>query len=319
MNDNKNLLSAGLHIVNRHKRYIFWFWLLNLALALYGSVAFRDAVGPTLERSLFSDRLVHGFDIPVLLEMLSRPETGPTGGLSRTAAHFAFVFFFATFLFMPGVLEGYTFEGRLSREDFFRTCGRNLWRFIRLFLFFAIIAVPVGGLLFAGEEALVKKAGDSTYELLPFYTEVVALTLIFLILTAIRIWFDLAQIDIVVRDQRAVRRSVAAGFRYTRRNLSRLLGSYVAIALVGAVVLVLGVWVWHVLVPPSSVFVAFLVGQVMLILWLWARFWQRGSAAAFYMRDMAIAPPAYVPAAVIAPPALVPPLAPPAPEGGTAI
>jgi hypothetical protein len=41
MNDDKNLISAGLRIVNRHKRYIFWFWLLNLALAWLGSVAFR--------------------------------------------------------------------------------------------------------------------------------------------------------------------------------------------------------------------------------------------------------------------------------------
>jgi hypothetical protein len=49
MNDDKNLISAGLRIVNRHKRFIFWFWVLNLALAWLGSIAFREMASSTLE------------------------------------------------------------------------------------------------------------------------------------------------------------------------------------------------------------------------------------------------------------------------------
>lgn len=316
MNDDKNLISAGLRIVNRHKRYIFWFWVLNLALAWSGSVAFREMASSTMDRSLLADRLLHGFDVPALLELMGRPETGPMLEPTKAAAHFAFVFFFATLLFLPGVIEGYTNDGRLSRDEFFRVCGRNLWRFIRVFILFAIIAGAIASALFSAEHALVKFAGHSTNELLPFYSDAAILILIFLIMTSLRIWFDVSQVDVVFRDQPAVRKSLRAGFRYTLRHLLSLLGSYVVIAIVAALILIVGVWIWHVAVPPQSVTGAFVVSQCMLILWLWTRFWQRGVAAAFYLRDMAIAP-----AFSVSSPPFGPPVSAPAPheapsEGG---
>ena len=313
MNDDRNLISTGLRIVNRHKRYIFWFWILNLALAHLGSAAFRDAAGSTMDRSLYSDRLLHGFDLSVFLELMSRPDTGPTSEPTKAAAHFAFVFFFATLLFLPGVIEAYTNEGRLSRDEFFRVCGRNLWRFIRIFVIFAIVAGVVGAALFSAERALVKAAGNSTNELLPFYTDVAGLSLIFLIMTALRIWFDLSQVDVVFRDQRAVRKSLRSGFRYTFRHLP-LLGSYVVIAIVGALILIAGIWIWHVAVPPNSIVGAFIVAQCMLILWLWTRFWQRGVAAAFYLRDMAAQAAVFAPTRPIFPQNAPPEPPPNAPE-----
>ena len=38
-----NLLSSGLEKVSLNKRYIFWFWLLNLTLAEFGTAGFRRA------------------------------------------------------------------------------------------------------------------------------------------------------------------------------------------------------------------------------------------------------------------------------------
>jgi hypothetical protein len=304
MNDDKNLISAGLRIVNRFKRYIFWFWVLNLALAWLGSVAFREMASSSMDRSLLADHLLHGFDVPALLELMGRPETGPMLEPTKAAAHFAFVFFFATLLFLPGVIEGYTNEGRLSRDEFFRVCGRNLWRFIRVFLVFAIIAGTIASALLSAEHALVKFAGHSTNELLPFYSETAILTLIFLIMTSLRIWFDVSQVDVIFRDQPAVRKSLRAGFRYTLRHLLSLLGSYVVIAIVAALILIVGVWIWHIAVPPQSVTGAFVVSQCMLIFWLWTRFWQRGVAVAFYLREIAIAS---------TPPVSTPPFVPPVP------
>ena len=317
MNEDKNLISAGLRIVNRHKRYIFWFWLLNLALAHFGSAVFRDAASSTMDRSLLSARLLHGFDLTVLIELMGRPDTGPTSEPTKAAAHFAFVFFFLTLLFLPGVIEGYTNEGRLSRDEFFRVCGRNLWRFIRVFVVFGIVAGAVAGLLFAGEKALVKAAENSTSELLPFYTEIACLSIIFLVMTVFRIWFDLSQVDVVFRDQRAVRKSLRSGFRYTFRFLFSLLGSYVVVALVAVLILIVGVSIWQVAVPPQSVAGAFVVSQCMLILWLWARFWQRGVAAAFYLREMAFVAAPVAPSLPIIPPPVAPPEPPPLPPSST--
>ena len=43
MSENKGLLSGGLGMVARNKRYILWFWLLNLMLAWFGTSAFRES------------------------------------------------------------------------------------------------------------------------------------------------------------------------------------------------------------------------------------------------------------------------------------
>lgn len=287
MNERVNLISAGAGIAGRNKRYVVWFYLLNLVLAWFGATAFSRQAHAILDSSLYSDKLLHGFDVAVLAETLARPEFGPLASATAPAMMFVVLFFLATLLFMPGVLLGYASDHGLSREEFFRACGRNLWRFVRLFLFFAIIAGLASGILFGVRAGLVKAAESTLYERLPFFTRLMGTTIIFLILTAIRIWFDLAQTDVVLRDRRAVRQSVSAGFRSMRQNLWRLLASYVAIAIIALAALVAGILLWHAIVPPASVLGAFIISQAILFLLLAARFWQRAAAVAFYLRAAA--------------------------------
>ncbi|MGA7907155.1 MAG: hypothetical protein WCA16_07075, partial [Candidatus Sulfotelmatobacter sp.] len=145
------------------------------------------------------------------------------------------------------------------------------------------------------------------------------LAVIFLIMTALRVWFDLAESDVVLNDQNAVRRSIGAGFRHMWRSLGRLVLSYVAIAIVAAIVLVGGVWVWIRFVPPERILRAFVVGQLTLLLLLIPRFWQRGVAVAYWQQRMVVP---VVPMPQVAPVATplvsgppVPPAAPEAPAG----
>jgi hypothetical protein len=286
MVENQGLLSGGWSMVGRNKRYIAWFYLLNLTLAEYGVSAFRSQAHAILDHSLQSERLVHGFDVGVFAEMFARPEFGPTMASTVPAVYFAVLFFVATALFLPGVLQGYASTYRLPREDFFRACGRNLWRFIRLMIVAGIVMGILTGVLFWIRVALLKAADESTNELLPFYVSMASLFVIFLVMSVLRIWFDLAQADVVLSDQRAVRRSIGAGFRHTWRGLGRLLGSYVAATIAAAIVLVAGIWVWMKFVPPASVMGAFLVSQLTLLLLLIPRFWQRGVAVTYYLQNM---------------------------------
>ena len=273
-------------MVGRNKRYIVWFYLLNLALAFFGTAAFSNQAHGILDHSLLADRLVHGFDMAVFGELLARPEFGQTQALGAPAADFAFLFFLATALFLPGVLQGYASTYRLPREDFFRACGRNLWRFIRLMIVAGIVMGIVAGVLFGIRGALIKAVGESTNELLSVYVSFAGLLVIFLGMSVLRIWFDLAQADVVLSDQRAVRKSIAAAFRHTWRGLGRLLASYVATTIVAAIVLVAGIWVWMKFVPPASVAGAFFVSQLTLLLLLIPRFWQRGVAVTYYLQKM---------------------------------
>ncbi|MGA9979665.1 MAG: hypothetical protein WBQ08_13665 [Candidatus Sulfotelmatobacter sp.] len=288
MNDNKGLLSGGYEKVVRNKRYIFWFWLLNLTLAEFGVAAFRNQAHAILDNSLYSGGLVHGFDLGVFIEMLARPEFGPTTASTMPAVFFACLFFVFTVLFLPGVFLGYASNYRLPRDEFFRACGRNLWRFIRLLIVAGIVMGVVAGILFAGRGALVKAAGESTNEVLGFEVSMACLLVIFLVMTTLRIWFDLAEADIVLSDQKAVRRSIGAAFRHTFRHLGRLLTGYVVTAIVAGIILLAGIWLWRHGVAPDRLGRAFLVTQVTLFLLLIPRFWQRGIAVAYWQREMMV-------------------------------
>lgn len=286
MNKKNGLLGSGLGMVLRNKRYIVWFYVLNVFLGLFGTTAFVNQVGTILDHSLQSERLLHGFSLAVLIEMFFRPEFGPTVASRAPAMFFALLFLVATALFLPGVFQGYASTYRLPREDFFRACGRNLWRYIRLMILAGIVMGIVAGALFSINGALVKKAGESTNELLPFEVQMAGLLVIFLVMTTLRIWFDLAEVDIVLSDQHAVRKSIGAGFRQTFRHLGRLLGSYVVAALMAALLLVCGLWMWMKLVRPESVLAAFAIGQLTLLLLLIPRFWQRGLAVSYWQQQM---------------------------------
>jgi len=291
-----NLLSSGLEKVSHNKRYIFWFWLLNLTLAEFGTAAFRRSAHAILDRSLYAERLVKGFDLGVLLELLAKPEFGTLNSMTYPSLYFGFVFFLATALFLPGILTGYASTYRLPREEFFRACGCNLWRFIRIMIIAGIIMGIIAGLLFWANRAIATKADQSTNEKLSFELEMAGLAVIFLVMTMLRIWFDLAEVDTVLNNQRAVRKSIASAFRHTFRSLARLLTSYVVVTMFAAIVLLAGLWLWMKLVAPENVVRAFAVGQITLFLLLIPRFWQRGIAVS-YWQELMLAP--FVPTSIV--------------------
>ena len=275
-------------MVGRNKRYLVWFFLLNLLLGIFGTVGFFIQAGTVLDHSLQAKRLVDGFDVGVFGEMLSRPEFGPIMATRLPAMFFSVLFLLSTALFLPGVLQGYASTYRLPREDFFRACGRNLWRFIRLMIVAGIIFLLATMALSFIQGALVTKAGESTNELLSVYVSFTGMAVIFLVMSVLRFWFDLAQADVVLSDQRAVRKSIAAAFKHTWRGLGRLLASYVVTTIVAAIVLGAGLWVWMSLVPATSVAGAFLVSQLTLLVLLIPRFWQRGVAVAYWKQHMMV-------------------------------
>src|ERR1022692_1584146 len=288
MVENKGLLGSGWGRVGRNKRYIIWFYLLNLTLAEFGAAAFRNQAHEVLDHSLHADRLLHGFSVGVLTEMLSQPEFGPTTASAMPAMYFGLLFFVVTALFLPGVLQGYASTYRLPREDFFRACGRNLWRYIRLLIVAGIVMIVATIALFSFHGVLEKKAAESTNELLLPEVRFAGLAVIFLIMTGFRIWFDLAEADIVLSDQRAVRKSIWTGLRHALRSLMRLLASYVVATIVAAIVLVGGIWTWMKFVAPESVFGAFVVSQLTLLLLLIPRFWQRGIVVSYWQQRMMV-------------------------------
>jgi hypothetical protein len=297
-------------MVARNKRYLIWFWLLNLTLAQFGAAAFRMNAHALFDHSSYAQGLTRGFDLGVFAEFLFRPESGQFGAMTTPAVFFAFLFFVATTLFLPGVFAGYASTYRLPRQEFFRACGANLWRFIRLMFVAGIVMIIATVLLFSLHGVLERKAENSTDELLLPWVRGVGLFVIFLIMSCFRIWFDLAEADVVLSDQNAVRRSIAAGFRHAFRGMVGLLTSYVVTTIVAALILVGGLWTWLKHVSPESLLGAFLISQLTLFLLLIPRFWQRGIVVAYWKEKMMVPVSAPV---VIAPPIESTPIAPPPP------
>ena len=298
MNEHNGLLSNGLAMVARNKRYIIWFWVLNLVLAGFGVSAFSGSVHAMLDHSLAAASLLPRLDLGTFIETFAHPEFGQGPAMDAPAAISTILFFLATALFLPGVFAGYASRSRLPRDDFFRACGRNLWRFVRLLIIAGIIMSIVAGLLFFLLHLLLKKAAESTNELLPFQLRMISLAVIFLITTTLRIWFDLAEVDTVLNDQRAVRKSLRVALRHTFRTLPRLLTSYVIAAFVAGVFLIGGLWLWMRFISPGNIAGAFLVAQVTLFLLLIPRFWQRGMAVTYCRQKMAAPLPAFAPVSV---------------------
>lgn len=286
MNENAGLLTSGLARVMHNKRYLIWFFLLNLLLAGFGTTGLRESSHAILDHSLYAERLTHGFDLGAFIELLARPEFGPMNSLMFPDVYFVVVFFLATALFLPGVFMGYSSTYRLPREDFFRACGRNLWRFIRLMIIAFIVMGILTGVLVGINSALGKAAQQSTNEKLPFELSMIGWLVIFLVMTIVRIWFDLAEVDVVLDDQRAVRKSIGRAFLHTFRGFFRLLGSYLVSAIVAAIILVGGLFVWNRFIAPESVFSAFVVSEITLFLLLIPRFWQRGIAVSYWQLKM---------------------------------
>ncbi len=285
MKQDSGVFLGGLRILARNKRYVIWFYLLNLVLASMGAAVFRSHVHAILDNSLYSQRLLHGFDVFVFLDLLAKPEMGNIHGLAQPAVFSSYLFVIFSLLFMPGVLDGFASERRLSREDFWATCGRNVWRFVRLFLFNLVIAGITFGVLAGINGGLGKAADNSTNEKLPFYVELVGSCIIFLIMTWIRTWFDLAEANVVLSYEGRVRKSIRRAAGFATRGMG-LFSSYVLISLIAVAVLVFGLWLWDIIVPPASVIGGFLIGQSILFLWLVARFWQRACAVVVCMDKM---------------------------------
>lgn len=287
MNEKKNLLSSASSLLWQNKRYVVWFYLLNFGFAWCGASVFTASAKSVLDHSLYSDRLLHGFSWAAFEELLARPEFGPLAASTSSAMLFAVLFYIACLMFTPGVLLAYSSDHSLPREEFFRACGRNCWRFVRLLVFYAVIGGIASGILFGIQGALAGAADEVSAEVLPLFVALVGTLVVLIVLTAIRLWFDLAQTDAVLRDQHAVRKSVSASFRLLRHHPGRLLGSYLLIAALAALVLAGGIVLWNVIVPSASVFGGFLISQMILFFLLVMRFWQRAVAVSFYLRSAA--------------------------------
>jgi hypothetical protein len=303
---------SGAGLVWKWQRLLWWIFAVNLIFALFAVHGVVDHLGEKLDHSSASQAFVHGFDISALASLAAQPDS-PFDGMASAPLHFSVVFMIFMLFITGGILATYLRDERPQTGIFFESCGYHFWRFVRLLIYMLIVFLPVGGLI-ALAGVMYNRIDDRSISPFPavHFFEGAAIVILFLLIV-IRIWFDLAQVIAVADDEKRMHRALRRAFSLLVHNFFSLLWLYLRVSIIAWVIVGLCLRLWMMGLRPESTVAAFLLSQLMLIVWIATRLWQRASESIWYRQYAAsTAPePVWTPAPVVAPIAMVEPYTPP--------
>ncbi|MBV9480964.1 MAG: hypothetical protein JO249_09445 [Acidobacteria bacterium] len=281
MSEHASILVEGAHRVARRQRILWWVFAVNLLLAFASALPLSHRIGDVTDHSLRAKRLAEGFDWGTYSELLTTPDVDLGSALPESAG--AVLLFLGFMLFLNGgILTSYASEYTLSTREFFANCGAFFWRSVRLLFFMLVIVVPVAyaahALLHWGTSLMENAADEKT----GYLVDLGFLMLAALVLMTVRLWFDMAQVRMVLEDEHPIRRSCARAFRLTCANFGSLFWFYLRISLLAWFGLGMGLWLWIRLSGPAAVIML----QFILLWWVATRLWQRASEVTWYQRSL---------------------------------
>jgi hypothetical protein len=285
-----NVIRESAHLVWRRQWVLWWLYGINLFLGLIGTLPTANNVGAILNHSLAAEHLVNGFDLSFFVELAAQP-SHPLSAGAPASILLAVVFFALWLLFEGGILETYQRDSRLTTSQFFEACGRMFWRFVRLLIFTLIALVPVVMIARAVERWSDRLANDAPHAMMGFWVEIAGILVVALLLMAVRLWFDMAQVHAVAENESAMGRALVHSLRLTFANFTTLFGIYMRISLIAWAFSAAAFWGWIKLVRPEWIGVSFLLGQAVLLVWLGTRLWQRASETLWYAQNRPAPPP----------------------------
>jgi hypothetical protein len=303
-------LIEGARRVWRHQRILWWFFVVNFALAAFGTVAVDKALGRVADHSLYSRRLYQGFDLSAFSELAENPEVALWSKFSGSLL-FAVVFFVIALFLIGGILETYRTDRKPATGDFFHACGTFFWRWVRLLILLMIVLVPIAVLGSAITSWAGVLSNDAPQEKLGFWVQVAGLLLVTVLMMTVRLWFDMAEVHAVAEDERSMLKAAARAFRLTFTNFGSVFWMYFRISLLAWLGLAAALLIWA-KVPAQRIGLSFFVLETALLWWTGTRLWQRASETVWY--ELQSAAPAMM-AALPVPEVFASPLPTASPEG----
>jgi hypothetical protein len=272
--------SAGFGLMLRRHYILWWIFAVNFVLGALATLPAASSMAGVMGHSLYSNRLVTGFDASVLIELFMRPQVHGGG----TLALLPLVFLVFMLLAEGGVLLSYRQDRRLGTGEFFGAGGKFFWRFLRLMVCMLVVLVP----LFFAWNALSswsdRLSSNSPNPYAGFQVELGGGIIFLLVFLALRLWFDMAQVRLVATDERSVLRALRWALGTTLRSFGSLYWLFLRISLTAWIVMAAVFWIWMNFVPHEHVGISFLLGQIALLFWLAARLWQRAGETVWYER-----------------------------------
>jgi hypothetical protein len=291
----------GAGLVWKWQRLVWWIFAVNLIFAWFATHGTVARLGEALDHSSASRYFVHGFDIPQLLALASQPDSPLTSDASAPA-HFSIVFMIFMLFLTGGILATYIRDERPRTGTFFEACGFHFWRFLRLLIYMLIVFLPVGGLIMLAG-VMYNRIDESSISPLAavHFLEASAIVILFLFIV-IRIWFDMAQVIAVADEEKRMHKALRRAFGLLWHNFFSLLWLYFRVSIIAWIFIGLGLRVWMFGLKPESNVAAFLLSQLMIVIWIATRLWQRASESLWYRRHAAasVPEPVWTPAPVVA-------------------
>jgi len=304
---------SGAGLVWKWQRLLWWIFAINLVFAWFATHGMVDRVGAVLNHSSASSYFVHGFDVSQLAALAGQPDS-PLNSDTSAPAHFSIIFMIFMLFMTGGILATYVRQEPAQTGIFFEACGYHFWRFFRLLLYMLVVFIPLGILAMIAS-SMYNRIDERSISPMPavHFVEAAAIICLF-VLIVIRLWFDMAQVIAVAEDEKRMHKALRLAFGLLRRNFFSLLWLYLRVSIIAWVLVGLGLRLWILGLRPESTVLAFLLSQLMLLIWIATRLWQRASESLWYRQYVAatsIPEPVWTPAPIVVSPAVVEPYTPP--------
>jgi len=276
----KRPIRDGLLLVWRHQRLVWWIFFVNLVIGFLGSLAPGAVLHPVLDKSLYSEEMSKHFDAAGFFELLMKPEVSTAPWMAGSLAA-GLIFLFYMLFISGGVLATYHQDRKLSRGQFFESCGDFFWRMVRLLLWSIIPFAIVFGLAAVVQRVSGKMASDAARELQGFYVQVGGSFVCLVFALFVRAWFDLAQARTVIDGVRGMRVLTYRSFVLALRSLPRLVSIYLTTAFVAALA-VFAAWTLWLRIPHGSFGASWLLLELLTLVLVGVRLWQRAATVVWY-------------------------------------
>ncbi len=299
--ERKGLVAAGASLVWRRRGILWWVFAVNIALGALGTLPAVRQIHHAVRHSLAGEQLYRGFDLGMFYEVLRVADVNLvrlpyssnlfTSLFGLTISSYVCAGLFATFMLFVsgGILDVYRRDRRLDTGAFFAASGAFFWRFLRLALISLVVFALLGNAYLAVEEAADYLGDKATADQAGFVIWLAGVIILLLLTMFVRVWFDVAKVRAVARNERSMLRNTLEVFDITRRQLGTLLWMYLRISLVAWMTMLVAFLIWTKL-PPTAIGATFLLLQLVMLVQLGARLWQMASATIWYRRRAEMVP-----------------------------
>jgi len=285
-----NAFSSGFRLLWRRQGVLWWIFAVNLLCGALGTVPGFLRLQHALGHSLAGQPLTNRFDLGMLAELFRLPDVSLVRYTTNSYL-FAFIFFVFILFVTGGILESYRADRRLTTGEFFAASGAYFWRFVRLLLL-SIIPFVIVIMIYQALDKAADRIGDRAIaDQAGIFLGWGAMLIFLLLALAVRLWFDMAQVRAVAHNERRMWRNTWRAWRITWHGFGRLYGMYFVIALVGWIMLAIGLVIWAQL-PATATGAVFIILELIMLAQIATRLWQLAGAMSWYQAHAEIlAPP----------------------------